>query len=265
VDHQGWSAIILRRYGAVLELRLNRPDTLNAIEEAMARELQKGVKLAGADPGCRCLVITGSGRGFCSGQFLGASVADDGPLEDVGGLVRTRYNPLISALRDLPIPVIAAVNGVAVGAGFSLALAADIRVAADSASFSCGFAKIGLIPDSGASFFLPRYLGLPKALELAVGGERLSATDAAALGLVARVYPSDTFDHDYVEFANAIAQGPTRAFALTKAAFNRGLQASLEDQLETEAELQDQASKTKDFRAALAAFREKRPARFLGH
>lgn len=265
MDKVGWSAITLRRYGAVVELRLNRPETLNAIDEAMARELQEGVKLAGDDAGCRCLVLTGTGRGFCSGQFLGTSPEEDGPLEDVGGLVRTRYNPLILALRDLPIPVIAAVNGVAVGAGFSLALAADIRVAADSASFSCGFAKIGLIPDSGASFFLPRYLGLPKALDLALGGDQLSVTDAASLGLVAKVYPSDTFDRDYVEFAARVADGPTRAFALTKAAFNRGLQASLEDQLDTEAELQDEASKTEDFRAALAAFREKRPTRFLGH
>jgi 2-(1,2-epoxy-1,2-dihydrophenyl)acetyl-CoA isomerase len=171
---------------------------------------------------------------------------------------------LIEAIRALAIPVLAAVNGVAAGAGFSLALAADLRVAADTAWFSCAFGKVGLVPDSGASFFLPKYLGLAKAVELAFTGDPLTATDASHLGLVARVSPAASFARDWLEFAQQLADGPTRAFALTKRALNQAADATLNEQLALEAELQGEAAGTTDFLEGLTAFREKRPARFVG-
>jgi 2-(1,2-epoxy-1,2-dihydrophenyl)acetyl-CoA isomerase len=160
--------------------------------------------------------------------------------------------------------VLAAVNGVAAGAGFALALAADLRVASEDAWFSCAFAKIGLVPDAGSSFFLPRYLGFPRAIQLALTGERISARAAAELGLVAKVFPAGTFTDDYLEFARGLAAGPTRAYGLTKQAFRQALESTLEDQLELEASLQQEASETGDFQEGLRAFREKRPPRFSG-
>lgn len=258
-------AVLLRRAGPVAELVLNRPSHLNAIDEELAAGLRRGLDQVGNDPSCRCLVITGSGRGFCSGQALAATGSGDILPRDVGGLVRERYIPLVTKIRQLPLPVLAAVNGVAAGAGFSLALAADLRVASDDAWFSCAFSRIGLVPDSGASFFLTRYLGLSKALELALTGERIGAAEAVSLGLVAHVYPARTFSHDYGALAQHLAQGPTRAFALTKRAFGHALENSMAQQLELEAQLQHEASETDDFREGVSAFREKREPHFVGH
>jgi 2-(1,2-epoxy-1,2-dihydrophenyl)acetyl-CoA isomerase len=264
MEDRASSAVLLRRVGAVIELRLNRPDTLNAIDDEVAHELFQGLAQVADDPGCRCLVLTGVGRGFCAGQSLGGSDAEERLLRDVGMLVRTRYNPLVEAIQGLTVPVLAAVNGVAAGAGLSLALAADLRVAVETASFSCAFGKLGLIPDSGASFFLPKYVGLSKALELAFTGQRLTAGEAAALGLVARIYPPTTFARDYLEFAQQLAEGPTRAFALTKRALIHAADATLSGQLALEADLQEEAAGTDDFLEGLSAFRLKRPARFVG-
>jgi len=261
----GKEAVLLRRDGAVTELILNRPEQLNAIDEQVAAQLRDGLVTVGRSRECRCLVITGSGRGFCSGQALPKAEVSAELPQDVAGLVRERYNPLVTLIRQLPIPVLAAVNGVAAGAGFALALAADLRVASQDAWFSCGFAKIGLVPDTGASFFLPRYLGLPRAIQLALTGERITAEAAAELGLVAKVFPASTFAGDYLEFAQELAAGPTRAYALTKQAFRQALESTLEDQLELEATLQQEAAETGDFQEGLRAFREKRPPRFSGH
>jgi 2-(1,2-epoxy-1,2-dihydrophenyl)acetyl-CoA isomerase len=258
-------AVLLRRDGAVTELVLNRPDHLNAIDDEVAEGLLRGLELVGGDASCRCLVITGSGRGFCSGQALGSSDSSDALPQDVGDLVRRRYVPLVTRIRELSLPVVAAVNGVAAGAGFSLALAADLRVASEAAWFSCGFSGIGLVPDSGASFFLPRFFGLAKAMELALTARRVGAVEAATLGLVSYVYPAKTFSQDYSTLAHELAQGPTRAFALTKEALSRSTANSLPQQLELEAMLQQEASETDDFREGVAAFREKRAPRFLGH
>ncbi|HUY57261.1 MAG TPA: enoyl-CoA hydratase-related protein [Candidatus Micrarchaeaceae archaeon] len=257
-------SVLLRRSGAVIELVLNRPERLNAIDDEVAADLLEGLESVAGEPGCRCLVITGSGRGFCSGQALPSAQSGSLPRQ-IGALVRERYIPLVTAIQLLPIPVLAAVNGVAAGAGFALALAADLRVAADDAWFTCGFAAIGLVPDSGASYFLPRYLGLSKALQLALTSERLSAPKAAELGLLARVFPAASFHRDSLAFAQELASGPTKAFALTKQAFREGLGFNLGAQLELEADLQQQASETADFREGLLAFRQKRPPRFTGH
>ena len=203
-------------------------------------------------------MITGSGRGFCSGQALGSSVSADALAQEVGALVRRRYVPIITKIRGLPLPVVAAVNGAAAGAGFSLALAADLRVASEAAWFSCAFSGIGLVPDSGASFFLPRYVGLAKAIEMALTGRRVGAAEAATLGLVTYVYPAETFSQDYSTLAHHLAQGPTRAFALTKRALSEATDNSLSQQLELEAVLQQEAAETDDFHEGLSAFRNKR-------
>ncbi|MFZ0167804.1 MAG: enoyl-CoA hydratase-related protein [Candidatus Dormiibacterota bacterium] len=265
MNTNGAKAVLLRRDGPVSELVLNRPDHLNAIDDELADGLLGGLDLVGGDASCRCLVITGSGRGFCSGQALGGSVSADAFAQEVGALVRRRYVPIITKIRELPLPVVAAVNGAAAGAGFSLALAADLRVASEAAWFSCAFSGIGLVPDSGASFFLPRYVGLAKAIEMALTGRRVGAAEAATLGLVTQVYPAETFSQDYSTLAHHLAQGPTRAFALTKRALSEATDNSLSQQLELEAVLQQEAAETDDFHEGLSAFRNKRAPQFVGH
>jgi 2-(1,2-epoxy-1,2-dihydrophenyl)acetyl-CoA isomerase len=260
----GHEAVLLRKQGAVTQLVLNRPLSLNAIDEEMAAGLRDGLELVAVDRDCRCLTITGTGRGFCAGQSLAGSPDSEMLPQAVGGLIRSRYVPIISLIRSVSVVVVAEVNGLATGSGFAIALAADIRLASEAAWFSCGFSKIGLVPDSGASFFLSRYLGYPKAFEIAATGRRISAAEALSLGLVSRVYPADTFAADCLAFAEEVAAGPTRALALTKKALDLGLVQTLEEQMELEAVLQQEASETDDFREGLDAFRERRAPRFEG-
>ncbi|HEY6538362.1 MAG TPA: enoyl-CoA hydratase-related protein [Candidatus Dormibacteraeota bacterium] len=257
-------AVLALHQGAVTELVLNRPDHLNAIDEEVGRHLRAALAMVEGDRNCRCLVLTGAGRGFCAGQALPGPDDPEQLPPDIGGLVRDRYNPLVLQIRHLQIPVVAAVNGPASGAGFALALAADLRVAAEDAWFSCGFSRIGLVPDTGSSFFLTRYLGLPRAIQLAMSGERISARAAAELGFVAEVFPRGSFVSDYRAFAQDLANGPTRAYALTKTALNASLTSTLEEQLEFEADSQQEASETHDFAEGLQAFHEKRRAAFTG-
>ena len=265
MGESGSAAVLLGRHGAVVQLVLNRPERLNAIDEDMATGLRASLELVAADRDCRCLTITGSGRAFCVGQSLSEGATGQALRRDIAGLVRTRYIPIVSGIRALSVPVVAEVNGIATGAGFALALAADIRLASDAAWFACGFSNIGLVPDSGASFFLGRYVGLSRALEFAITGRRISAPEALTLGLVTRVFPAKTFEDDCLAFAEELAAGPTRAFALTKTALNMGLSHTLEDQMEREAQLQQEASETDDFQEGLDAFRERRAPRFKGH
>lgn len=258
------SAVLVRRHRGVVELVLNRPEQLNAIDDQVAQGLQDALKAVRADAACRCLVLTGAGRGFCAGQALPRAERGE-DLADIGGLVRDRYNPLVRALCSLPLPVLAAVNGPAVGAGLGLALAADLRVASQEAWFSCGFSKIGLGLDTGTSFFLPRQLGLSRALQMVLTEERLSATAAADLGLVVSVHPPDEFIGAYRHLATTLAEGPTRALGLAKLALRRSAESGLEAQLDWEATYQEEASETGDFREGVLAFREKRLPHFSGH
>ncbi len=254
--------LLIERRGPVTTLVLNRPAKLNAIDRDLAMALVDAVEGVAGDGSCRCLVLTGAGRAFCSGQELGS--VDDPLPSDIEGLIRERYTPLVLALQNLPIPVVAAVNGLAAGAGLSLALAADIRVASTSAWFSCAFAQIGLVPDSGATYFLSRYLGLGWALHYAFSGERIDAGRALELGLVTRTIPPEDFSSEIVEFTQELAAGATRALGLTKRALYSGTTSSLEEQLELEAKLQQAASETEDFQEGLASFREKRRPQFRG-
>lgn len=246
----------------MLTVTLNRPDALNAINKQMAAEIGDAVAFAGGAAEVRCVVLTGAGRGFCSGQDL----RDRAGSSDIpyGDLLRTRLNPIISGLRALEKPVLAAVNGVAAGAGCSLALAADLRIASDRASFALSFSRIGLIPDGGATLLLPYLVGIARTLEIAFSGEPVQAEEALRFGIVNRLVTHDDLHASVSRLARRLAAGPTRAFGFTKLAVNAGLAASLEAVLENEARLQEAAGRTADHAEGLSAFLEKRQPRFEG-
>lgn len=258
------AAVVTRPVGPVRVLQLNRPERLNAIDREMALQLQAALRDVAQDAGCRCVLLTGKGRAFCAGQALPGPGEDELP-RDIAGLIRERYLPIVLSLHRLEVPVVAAVNGLATGAGFSLALAADLRIAAESAWFSSGFERIGLVPDAGATYFLPRLLGLSKALEVVLLGERLAATAALDLGLVAQVLPDAGFEAAAIGFAERLGAGPTKAFAGSKRAIWSSLSASIEDQLELEATLQQASSETHDFSEGLASFGAGRRPHFTGN
>jgi 2-(1,2-epoxy-1,2-dihydrophenyl)acetyl-CoA isomerase len=231
----------------------------------MAAEVQAALREAAADPAVRAVVLTGAGRGFCAGQDLAEAVPPDGsappPIADI---VRETYNPVVRALRTLEKPVIGAVNGVAAGAGANLALACDIVLAADTASFVQAFCKIGLVPDTGGTFFLPRVVGFARASALMLLGDKLSAAEAQAMGMIWRVVPAASLLDEASALARRLATQPTRAFALIKRALNASLANDLDAQLELEAELQAEAAATEDFREGVAAFLGKRAPMFSG-
>jgi 2-(1,2-epoxy-1,2-dihydrophenyl)acetyl-CoA isomerase len=248
------------RAGAVLTITLNRPDVLNAFNSAMHRGLAAALKGA-RDGGVRAVVITGAGRGFCVGQDLTEFREAPG---DIGSRLRGNYHPNIRAIRALEKPVIAAVNGAAAGAGMSLACACDLRIAADSATFVPAFINIGLIPDSGGSYFVTRILGPARAFEWLASGKRLTAAEAHAWGLVSEVVESDGFAARVAELAAQLADLPTKGVGMTKRLLDHAVTASLEEQLEREAQLQTAATQTEDFKEGVAAFLEKRPPKFKG-
>jgi len=239
---------------------------LNALDNELLSALGKAVADAEKDKGVRCLVLTGAGRGFSSGQDL-ADVASRytsaEPIE-LGSHLRDRYNPLIARLRTMEKPVVAAVNGVAAGAGCSLALACDLRVAAESAGFIEAFINVGLVPDSGSTFMLPRLVGVARAMELAFTGRKVTAAEALQIGLVNQVVPDAQLAEATQKLARKLASLPTRAIGLTKRAINAAWTNGLEAQLDYEAMLQTTAGQTKDHREGVTAFLEKRPARFVG-
>jgi 2-(1,2-epoxy-1,2-dihydrophenyl)acetyl-CoA isomerase len=247
------------RDGAVQTITLNRPDKLNAFTRALHGELQQALETA-RDPGVRAVVITGAGRGFSAGQDL----TSFGEAGDVAAMLRVTYHVNVRAIRSLEKPVIAAVNGVCAGAGLSLACACDLRLASDAAFFVPGFIGIGLIPDSGGTYFLQRLLGTARAFEWMTSNRRLTAAEAHAWGLVSEVVEADAFAGRVAERAAELAAGPTRGIALTKRLYDEAATATLEEQLEREAEAQAEASQTEDFREGVAAFGEKREARFSG-
>ena len=247
------------RDGDVQTITLNRPDKLNAFTRGVHEELHAALEEA-RDPAVRAVVIIGAGRGFSAGQDLGAF----GEAGDVAAMLRATYHVNVLAIRSLEKPVIAAVNGVCAGAGLSLACACDIRLASDAAFFVPGFVGIGLIPDSGGTYFLQRLLGTARAFEWMTSNRRLTAAEAHAWGLVSEVIEADSFAERVSAHAATLAAAPTRAIALTKRLYDEAATSTLEEQLEREASAQAEAAQTNDFREGVAAFREKRQARFSG-
>jgi 2-(1,2-epoxy-1,2-dihydrophenyl)acetyl-CoA isomerase len=248
--------------GPVATLTLDRPEALNALTVPVKVALREALESLDRDPAVRVVILTGAGRAFCAGQDLAEREQPDAaPLEVE---VRERYNPIIRAIRSMGQPVIAAVNGVAAGAGASLALACDLRIAAEEARFVLAFGRIGLVPDSGATWFLPRLVGSAKAAELALIGEGVDAAEALRLGLVSAVVPADRLMDEARALAARIAAGAPLALALTKAALQRAMTIDLDEALEGEAKLQGIAGASADHAEGLAAFREKRPPRFGG-
>lgn len=248
------------RDGSVLTITLNRPDKLNAFDAATHKVFAAALKEA-ADPEVRAVVLTGAGRGFCVGQDLGELRDGD---RDVAALLRERWNRHVLGLRGLEKPVLAAVNGAAAGAGLSLACACDLRVAADSAAFVPAFVNVGLVPDTGGSWLVPRLLGYARAFEWMCSGRKIGAEEALAWGLVSEVVAADGVLARTQERAAELAALPTRAIAMTKRLFERAAGARLSDQLELEAQLQVAATRTEDFAEGVAAFLEKREPRFSG-
>jgi 2-(1,2-epoxy-1,2-dihydrophenyl)acetyl-CoA isomerase len=241
-------------------LYLNRPDKLNAFIARMNHEVKDAIKAASFDEHVRCIVITGEGRAFCSGQDL-AEVDDN---MDLGHVLRSHYGPMIKQIRQCEKPIIAAVNGVAAGAGFSLALACDFRLVSERASFMNAFIHVGLIPDSGNLYYLTQLIGQAKALELSLLGEKVPAADAVAMGLANRLIPIDTWEEDILAFATRLAALPTKAIGLTKRTLKVVTDNSFEDFLELEAQGQRIASLTNDHREGVNAFMEKRKPVYSG-
>ena len=252
--------ILKERQDGVLVLTLNRPEKLNAITGELLDALYAALKEGEEDREVRALLLTGAGRAFSAGQDL-TEFGDRKP--DYEAHLR-RYNRVVEALSGLEKPLVVAVNGVAAGAGMSLALWGDLRLAAVGASFTTAFVRIGLVPDSGLSFLLPRLVGLAKAQELLLLSPRLSAEEALALGLVHRVVPAEKLMEEALSLAKELAQGPTRAYALTKKLLLETSRLSLTEALALEAVLQGQAGQTQDHEEGVRAFREKRPPRFQG-
>jgi 2-(1,2-epoxy-1,2-dihydrophenyl)acetyl-CoA isomerase len=248
------------REGSVLTITLNRPDSYNAFTTSMHAAFRGTLAEAAADD-VRAVVITGAGKGFCAGQDIGEFTGVGG---DIGGHLEATYHPNIRAIRSLEKPVIAAVNGAAAGAGLSLACACDYRIAADSAAFVPGFIGIGLVPDSGGSYFIARLLGASRAFTWMSSNRRLTAAEAHLWGLVDEVVEADALTARAARVAADYASAPTRAIGMTKRLFDHAETATLDEQLALEAELQTTATETADFMEGVTAFREKRPPSFTG-
>lgn len=245
-------------------LTLNRPDKLNSFTVEMHGALAAALDRAEADPAVRAILLTGAGRGFCAGQDLAdRDVAAEAEL-DLGATIERHYNPLVRRLRNLPLPVVCGVNGVAAGAGANIALACDLVIAAKSARFIQAFCKIGLVPDSGGTYFLPRLVGEARAKGLAMLGDSLPAEQALAWGLIWAVVEDEALPAEAKALAKRLAAAPTRALALTKQAIQRAADLDLDAQLDLERDLQREVGRTQDYREGVRAFLEKRPPVFQG-
>jgi 2-(1,2-epoxy-1,2-dihydrophenyl)acetyl-CoA isomerase len=259
------ATVLVEPQGAVLRLTLNRPDKLNSFTEAMHGELRAALDGPAATRDVRAVLLTGAGRAFSAGQDLGDRVmgeADEPP--DLGDTLARLYNPLVRRIRALPKPVVCAVNGIAAGAGASIALACDLVLAARSASFIQAFCKIGLVPDSGGTWMLPRLVGEARAKGLAFLGERLSAEQAQAWGLIWAMVDDDRLADEAVALARRLAEGPTLGLAAIKRAIHAAATSTLDAQLELERDLQRALGRSHDYAEGVRAFMEKRPARFRG-
>jgi 2-(1,2-epoxy-1,2-dihydrophenyl)acetyl-CoA isomerase len=261
-----YETINLYRRGAGAKIELNRPETRNAWNDQFSVDLLAAIREVTDDPGIRAVLVTGAGRSFSSGADLKEAVAraESGEPRDVYRVLTERYHPLISGVRRMPKPVIAAVNGAAAGIGLSLALACDLVVAAESAFFQLAFVNIGLVPDGGSSLLVPSRVGFTRATELAMLGERLDARTALDWGLINRVWPDAEFAAQADALLDRLATGPTKSFAGTKRQLNRWLYEQMDNQLEFEAGIQREMAASGDFAEGIAAFVEKRPPRFSG-
>jgi 2-(1,2-epoxy-1,2-dihydrophenyl)acetyl-CoA isomerase len=246
----------------VLTLKLNRPEVFNSCNRTLALAMQEALKSAAADETVRVIVITGEGKAFCAGQDLAEATDPNGPALET--IVRDHYNPIIELIRNIEKPVIAAVNGVAAGAGANIALACDITFAKHSANFIQAFSKIGLIPDSGGTFFLPRIVGMQKAMALMMTGDKVSATEAEAMNMIYKAVADADFEQTVLDFSRQLATMPTKGLGLTKRALNASFTNDLTAQLKVEEVLQTEAGATYDFNEGVQAFMQKRKPEFIG-
>jgi 2-(1,2-epoxy-1,2-dihydrophenyl)acetyl-CoA isomerase len=255
--------VLVSLEAGVLRITLNRPETLNAFTAAMTQALAAAIGRAESEAAVRCVLITGAGRGFCAGQDLTERDMNAKDI-DLGGGLDARYNPLVKRMRALEKPIVCAVNGVAAGAGANFALACDLVIAARYASFIQAFVKIGLVPDCGGSFFLPRLAGTQRAMALAMTGDRLSAEDAERWGLIWKCFDDPVFMSEAEKISRALASGPTRSLGLIKKAMYASAGNTLAAQLDLERDLQREIGRGKDYREGVAAFLDKRKPNFTG-
>lgn len=254
--------ILFEIKNSIAFITLNRPEKFNAFNREMAMEFQKRLDECEKNISVRCVYITGAGKAFCAGQDLEEIVDPNGP--GMEKILSEHYNPIVRRIRNLSKPVLAGVNGVAAGAGANIALCSDIVIAAETASFIQAFSKIGLIPDSGGTYFLPRLIGLQKATALMMLGDKIYAPEAEKIGMIYKYFPDEIFIFEAEKMALTLAQLPTKGLAFTKQALNQSLKQDLEQQLETEDSFQQKAASTNDFKEGTVAFIEKRRAIFKG-
>ena len=256
------SSILYKVHNAVAHITLNRPEKYNSFNKEMAALLQQKLDEAAADTEVRCVLMSSTGKAFCAGQDLGET--PDPTNLDFDAILTERYNPIVLKMREMNKPIVCAVNGVAAGAGANLALAGDLVVAKQSAAFVQAFINIGLIPDCGGTFILPRLIGAQRAMALCITGEKVMADDAVKMGMIYKSFADESFEADSIALAEKLAQMPTQGIALTKQLMNKSFENTLTQQLEEEMRYQVAAGNTQDFKEGVAAFLEKRKANFRG-
>ncbi|MFY8090670.1 MAG: enoyl-CoA hydratase-related protein [Chitinophagaceae bacterium] len=256
------ASILIEKKENIAYITLNRPEKFNAFNREMALLLQTILDDCANDNSVRCLYITGNGKAFCAGQDLAELVGDNAPT--LAQILSEHYNPIVLKMRNLPKPIVVAINGVAAGAGANIALQGDVVVAIENASFIQAFSKIGLIPDSGGTFILPRLIGFQKASALMMLGDKVTANDALQMGMLYKVFSADNFEIESKKIAQTLAQMPTKALAFTKQALNQSTTNSFEQQLKLEDTLQQKSANTKDYKEGVDAFLEKRQPVFSG-
>ncbi len=254
--------IIYTTEQGIATIKLNRPDVYNALNDEITFELQDAFKAVAKNDSVRVVVLTGEGKAFCSGQDLKAASGQQ--KRSFLDSLHKRYNPIIRAMRSLPKPIVCRLNGVAAGAGCSLALACDVIVASEEATLIEVFINIGLVPDSGSSYFLPRMIGMPKAFEMCSMGSRIKASEAAAIGLINKAVPGDQLDAAVAEYATYYSQAPTKSIGLIKKMLNKSTTSTLDDMLDYEAYCQEIAGSSQDYKEGVTAFLEKRKPKFTG-
>ena len=255
-------SVLLQINNGIASITLNRPDKFNSFNREMALRLQGILDECENNQSVRCIYLTGSGKGFCAGQDLAELTGDNPPT--ISQILSEHYNPIVTRLRNIPLPIVCAVNGVAAGAGANIALACDIVVACESASFIQAFSKIGLIPDSGGTFTLPRLIGFQRASALMMLGDKVSANDALQMGMLYKVFSNESFIEESMNIAITLANMPTKGLAYTKYVLNQSMNNSFEKQLEVEDEFQQKCAATKDYGEGVSAFMEKRKPNFIG-